>query len=484
MLFNSYIFIFCFLPITFIGYFLLNHLRKYKTAQLFLLLMSLYFYAYFNIEYLLIITTSIIINYLLYLMLNNIKSKKTRKMLLIIGLIINIGSLIYFKYMDFFISNINIIFNKNFTLLHILLPLGISFFTFQQISFIIDSYKNEVPKYSLMYYASFVTFFPQLIAGPIVTYDELVPQFMDSKKKAINFDNLAKGIYIFAIGLTKKIIIADTFGLAVNWGFDNIGLLDSTNAIIVMLSYTFQIYFDFSGYSDMAIGIGKMFNIDLPENFNSPYKALTIKDFWNRWHMTLTRFFTKYIYIPLGGSRKGTKRTYINILIVFLVSGFWHGANWTFIVWGLLHGLFSIITRKFKYFFDKLHPVLNYIITFTFINFTWIIFRASSIKDALEIMHRITKFNFSSIDSNIAQAFKLPEFDLIAESLGIYKYFPFILLTLFFIATLIIILACPNVTEKANKFKPSILNLIITIVLLIWCIISLSGISTFLYFNF
>ena len=198
------------------------------------------------------------------------------------------------------------------------------------------------------YYASFVTFFPQLIAGPIVTHDELIPQFIDEKKKRINWDNIAKGIYIFTIGMFKKVILADTFGNAVNWGFQNIAELDTSNALIVMLAYTMQIYFDFSGYCDMALGIGKMLNIELPLNFNSPYKALRITEFWDRWHITLTRFLTKYVYIPLGGNRRGRLRTYFNILIVFLISGIWHGANWTFILWGGVHGVFVILTRHFK----------------------------------------------------------------------------------------------------------------------------------------
>ena len=234
----------------------------------------------------------------------------------------------------------------------------------------------------------------------------------------------------------------------------------------------------------MAIGIGKMFNIDLPFNFNSPYKAFNIKDFWDRWHMTLTSFFTKYIYIPLGGSRRGNTRTYINVMIIFIVSGFWHGANWTFIIWGLLHGIFSVITRKFKNTFDKLHPVLNYIITFAFINFTWIIFRADTIKDALRIIYRILLFDFDAINTNISQAFNLPGLELLVNMLKINQYFPNILLVSFFIVTFIIVLACSNIIEKEKRFKPTFSNLIITVFLLVWSIISLSGISTFLYFNF
>ncbi len=484
MLFNSYIFIFIFLPMCFIGYFTLNYFKRYTLAQFFLLAMSLWFYAYFNINYLGIILVSIIFNYIIYLMFEKIQAKWARKTLLITGGIANIGILIYFKYMDFFISNVNSIFNTNYAFLNIVLPLGISFFTFQQLSFVIDAYNREVPKYNIIHYASFVTFFPQLIAGPIVTHDELVPQFLDKRKKNINWDNLAKGIYIFVLGLAKKVLIADTFGNVANFGFSNVEALNTTSAIIIVLSYTIQIYFDFSGYSDMAIGIGKMFNIDLPLNFNSPYKALTINDFWDRWHMTLTRFFTRYIYIPLGGSRKGKYRTYLNVLIVFLVSGFWHGANWTFVLWGIMHGIFSIITRHFKKFFEKLHPALNWIITFGFINITWVLFRANSIGQALKILNRIAIFDFQPISQDILNCFRLTEFSWLVEKLNIESYFPYFILQMFVITAIILILGSKNAYEKMKEFKPSLKNAIFTVCLLIWCIFSFSGVSTFLYFNF
>ena len=242
MLFNSYIFILLFLPVTLIGYYIFNKFKKYKLAKTFLLVMSIWFYAYFNITYLPIIITSIIFNFMIYKGMQ--KDKLNKKILLIIGIIFNIGMLIYFKYFDFFIENINVLFKTDFALKHILLPLGISFFTFQQVSFVIDSYKQEVPSYKILDYALFVTFFPQLIAGPIVSHDEIVPQFEDLQNKKLNFDNFAKGIYAFTLGLAKKVLIADMFGKIVNYGFINAGGLNTTNAILVMLAYTFQIYFD------------------------------------------------------------------------------------------------------------------------------------------------------------------------------------------------------------------------------------------------
>lgn len=484
MLFNSYIFILFFLPVCIIGYFSLNHFKQKMLAQIFLLCMSLWFYAYFDLNYLFIILISIIGNYGFYLTLNRARYGSRRKILYVIALSFNLGILFYFKYYNFFLENINIIFKQDFNLKTIVLPLGISFFTFQQISFVIDTYKGEIPRYGFINYASFVTFFPQLIAGPIVTHDELIPQLMDESKKRFSWDNFARGIYIFSLGLSKKVLIADTFGSAANWGFANIARLDTTNALLTMLSYTIQIYFDFSGYCDMAIGIGRMMNIELPLNFNSPYKAYTITEFWSRWHITLTRFFTKYIYIPLGGNRGGTARTYSNVIIVFVLSGLWHGANWTFILWGIFHGIFSVITRRYKTQFEKLHLALNWIITFTFLNVTWVIFRADTIPDAIRLINRIFLFHFGEISNEIVTSFHLPELLFLNKKISILTFYPKFFLVSFLGVAFLLMLGSENAFEKMKKFKPTILNLIVTIILLVWCIFSFSGVSTFLYFNF
>ena len=336
MLFNSYIFVFLFLPIALAGYYAFNYLKLYKTANIFLIGMSLWFYGYFNKSYLLIICTSIVINFFISNGIEKTREKQSLcRFLFVLGICIDISVIFYFKYYDFFLKNVNDIFNKSFELKNIALPLGISFFTFQQISYLVDSYKGEIRgEDSFDEYALFVSFFPQLIAGPIVLHSEMISQFKDKKKRHIIPENLAKGMYIFSLGLFKKVIIADTFGNAVLYGFESVAELSSMEALLVSMSYTFQIFFDFSGYCDMALGIGNMFNIELPQNFNSPYKATSITEFWNRWHMSLTRFLKTYIYIPLGGNRKGKLRTYINIMIVYFISGIWHGANWTFILWG------------------------------------------------------------------------------------------------------------------------------------------------------
>ena len=491
MLFNSYIFVLLFLPVCLTGYYILNCIEKHRLAQFYLLTMSLWFYGYFNVKYLSIILISIAVNYLIYRLLERDFRNKFRKIILFLATVFNIGILFYFKYYDFFIENINRVFHVSFNLKALLLPLGISFFTFQQLSFIIDVYHRQAKGYGLLEYMLFVTFFPQLIAGPIVTHDELIPQFQDKSRWKIDWKNFSCGFYIFALGMGKKVLLADTFGNAANWGFGNIGSLDSINAFLVMLSYTFQIYFDFSGYCDMAVGIGKMMNIDLPVNFNSPYKALTIMEFWNRWHITLTRFFTKYVYIPLGGNRKGKYRTYLNVMIVFLLSGIWHGANWTFILWGGIHGLFSVITRHFENFFQKLHPALNWLITFGFISVSWLFFRANTLLDALRIGKRIVQMNFSGINSDLVNCFDLTELRFFTkavaglwEGIDLLAVYPYLFLLGFFVVAFIAVLGMNNSYEMMQKFVPSIRESLLIVFLMIWCICSFSGISTFLYFNF
>ncbi len=343
MLFNSFEFIFAFLPIVFIIYFALRKTNQTSLAKVWLIVSSLFFYSWWNISYLPLIIVSLLANYTIGQLLNRQRTK--RKHILKIGIIFNIGLLGYFKYSDFFIENINNVFQSNVTLLQLALPLAISFFTFQQIAYIIDAYKNETKEYNFINYALFVTFFPQLIAGPIVHHKEMMPQFEKMSHAFIQAKNIALGLFIFSIGLFKKVAIADTFAVWATNGFDHSATLTFAEGWITSLSYTFQLYFDFSGYTDMAIGAALLFNIRLPNNFNSPYKALSIQDFWQRWHITLTRFLTRYIYIPLGGNRKGKYRTYINIMLVFLISGLWHGAGWTFVFWGFLHGLATVINR-------------------------------------------------------------------------------------------------------------------------------------------
>lgn len=460
--------------------------------MLFLLGMSLWFYGYFDYYYLLIMISSIVFNYLFYQAMKRCQTQcrsglLIKKSIFWIAIAFNIGLLFYFKYFDFAIENINAIARTDFALRHIVLPLGISFFTFQQLSFVIDSYKGEIPDYNFIDYACFVTYFPQLVAGPIVTHDELIPQFMDQSKKKFDWDNFSKGIYIFALGMAKKVLLADVLGEAVNWGWSNLAEIDSLSAMVVVLSYTLQIYFDFSGYSDMAIGMAKMMNIDLPLNFNSPYKALTINEFWDRWHMTLTRFFTRYVYIPLGGNRKGKARTYINIMIVYLVSGIWHGANWTFVFWGVCHGAFCVLTRAGKKYVDKLHPALNWMITFAFVNVMWVFFRADSMADAFTMLSCIASQTYSGISPELAQCFVTAEWRMLFQNIlkvDFLTVFPNAIMTGYLLISVITLLGMDNAYERMLRLKPSLRAAVMVAVLLVLCIFSFAGVSTFLYFNF
>lgn len=487
MLFNSYIFVLLFLPLCLVGYFGLNHRKHYKTAQCFLLIMSLWFYAYFNTSYLLIILSSIVCNYLFTAVMSHTASPALRKAEVVAAILLNLGILFYFKYFDFFLMNLNRFAHTDFHLHNILLPLGISFFTFQQLSYVIDAYRGEVQHYSFLQYASFVAYFPQLIAGPIVTHDELIPQFMDEEKKRFNWDNFAKGMYMFSMGMAKKVLIADLFGGAANWGFANVQILDTTNAVLASLAYTIQIYFDFSGYCDMAIGIGQMMNLELPINFDSPYKSLTIDEFWRRWHKTLTRFFTRYLYIPLGGNRKGTLRTYLNILIVYSVSGLWHGANYTFIAWGILQGILCVLNRHWAKKINNLHPALLWLGTFALINLSWTFFRADSIGDALIFLKRFLWLDIGPVHEGLASAFLIPEIQFVLRnvpSLEYLLYEPEPLLPLFYIGAFVLFLGTNNAHEHMDAFKPTPGRLLFTVILLVLSILTFGSVSTFLYFNF
>lgn len=489
MLFNSYIFILFFLPVTLLLYYTLNKFQKYTAAKLTLIGMSLWFYAYFEITYLWIIVASIVFNYLVSKHLQPGKhNSKFSKCVLFGGILANVGLIFYFKYFNFFLDNVNHLFGTSLPLFSILMPLGISFFTFQQISYLVDSYRGETVGYSFTDYALFVTFFPQLVAGPIVLHNEMIPQFNDKNKKVLNPDMLSKGIYLFAIGLFKKVLLADTFGIAVNWGFRSLDMLSGFDALLVSLMYTLQIYFDFSGYCDMAIGIAGMFGFELPLNFNSPYKSASIIEFWQRWHMSLTRFLRKYIYFPLGGSKKGSSRTMLNILIVFLVSGIWHGANWTFILWGLLHGVANVLNRLLKKPWEYIPKFIRIALTFFFVNLAWILFRSDSLNDCIKMFKHLL-FDWESgfsISSGLLECFNVIELTYIEEHVGFLTALTtkipsfnmwFILLT-----SLILVFFTKNCHEK--EYKPKLTNAIFCIILLVWSVVSLSGLSTFLYFNF
>lgn len=498
MLFNSYLFIFIFLPLTLAGWYYLNSKKAYRAAKYFLAGMSLWFYGYFNIRYLAVILVSISINYLLSYLLKFSKTRLSSRIGLAAGLLFNLGFLFYFKYYDFFFENINAVFHTDFTLRHILLPLGISFFTFQQISFIVDRCLGKAEHYSFVNYITFVTFFPQLVAGPIVLYREMMPQFEDVANRRYNPDNFAKGIALFTIGLAKKVLLADVLALPVNFGFDHAAFLDTPSTLLVILAYTFEIYFDFSGYSDMAVGLGKMFNIELPVNFNSPYKACSVKELWQRWHITLSRFFIQYVYIPLGGSRKGKARTLLNIFVVFFLSGLWHGANWTYVAWGTMQGLLVVwdnlgivgvrgsndnIPARFT-----IPRWLGWILTFGFFNLSLFFFRSDSMADAFQMFRNIFAMKQTGYLYKLAATLDIPEFYLVRQAVNMVN--PSLLnmayLVLFFLllAVSAFVVSRKNALQIVNGHPLNFRFCCAVVVLFVWCVISFSQVSTFIYFNF
>jgi alginate O-acetyltransferase complex protein AlgI len=350
MIFNSYEFILLFLPLVLAGFFVLGHQGQHRAAVVWLVASSFFYYGWWNPSYLVLLALLILFNYAtgMYLVGTN---RPTRRAVLIAGIVVNLATLAYYKYVIFFLQSFHALSGETVTLSPIVLPLAISFFTFQKVAYLVDAYRGEAPAYRFADFCLFVMFFPQLIAGPIVHHKEILPQFADKRVFRFDATNLSVGITIFVIGLCKKVLLADSLAEIGNPVFAaaNDGLFPTfAESWIGALAYTLQLYFDFSGYSDMAIGIARMFGILLPLNFNSPYKADNIIDFWRRWHITLSRFLRDYLYIPLGGGRRGSVRRHANLLITMLLGGLWHGANWTFVFWGGLHGLYLVINHAWQ----------------------------------------------------------------------------------------------------------------------------------------
>jgi alginate O-acetyltransferase complex protein AlgI len=399
MLFNTFGFIFVFLPTTLVGFFFLSRGGEVFGAA-WLVLASLAFYAAWNPRYLPLLLGSIAFNFLIGRGLTPnvwVSRLAARKTLLACGVIVNLVLLGYYKYANFFIDNINDLTGSTLSLGTIILPLGISFFTFTQIAYLVDAYRLKAKEPRLLHYMLFVTYFPHLVAGPILHHAEMMPQF--TRRDVYRFDpaRFTVGLVYFSIGLVKKVVLADGIAAFVGPVFDAAEraghpmLLDAWSGA---LSYTFQLYFDFSGYSDMAIGLSWMIGIALPLNFNSPYKATSIIDFWRRWHMTLSRFLRDYLYIPLGGNRHGDSRRYINLMLTMTIGGLWHGAGWTFVIWGALHGAYLIVNHAWSALRrkipvprkDRVEDCIGWILTFGAVVVGWVFFRAHTLAGALQIL--------------------------------------------------------------------------------------------------
>ncbi len=511
MLFNSYIFLFLFLPLALAGWYGLNYIKRYNLALVFLCGMSFWFYAYFNPRYLLLLAASIAMNYGISFAIRCAEcraaserteisaesassravktgaaassvpdpgqvplSRGVRRFFLILGVSANLCVFFYFKYYDFFITNVNAVFGTDYALRHIVLPLGISFFTFQQLSFIIDRATGRAPHYPLLNYVTFVTFFPQLIAGPIVLYDEMMPQFTDLSKRRPDKERFRQGIYIFVLGLAKKCLLADSLSGIVAFGFEKVYYLEFWTAAFVMLSYTFQLYFDFSGYCDMAVGLGKMFGIDLPVNFDSPYKSCNFREIWRRWHITLGRFFTRYVYIPLGGNRRGTARTILNVLIVFALSGLWHGER---------HYLL-----KGAPFLTLPRPVMC-ALTFILWTLSLIFFRSDSMAAAAQMFRNLRHFWWPGYVLITAEQFAPTELYPVRKALeltapGLVRPYSLVLWLTVLAVDFYIVFFRKNSMQMMKESSYSRRTAVLLAVLFVWSVTSLSGVSEFLYFNF
>lgn len=395
MLFNSFIFIFLFLPVVLL---LFYSLAKYshQLALGMLLLASVIFYGWWDYRYIFPLLFSITVNFFIAYQIQNSKTLALRQYRLWLGIIFNLSLLAYYKYTDFFIQNFNDIFHAHLPILHITLPLGISFFTFTQIAFLVDNYRGLVQKCRPLNFALFVTYFPHLIAGPIIHHKEVMPQFEKNRTFTFNYRNMTIGLSIFAIGLFKKTVMADYLGTLVGPIFDvNLPVISMIDAWISALAYTFEIYFDFSGYSDMAIGLSLLIGIKLPINFYSPYQATNIIEFWRRWNITLSRFLRDYLYIPLGGNRSGRLRRYLNLMVTMLLGGLWHGASWTFVIWGLLHGTYLCLNHAWISLKNAVGlpadsgyivKIISTAFTFLMVVIAWIFFRAPDFATAHKIL--------------------------------------------------------------------------------------------------
>ena len=506
MLFNSYPFLFVFLPVTCAVFFAIGRWSR-PAAAAWLAAASLAFYAWWDIRFVPVLVVSVLWNFAAGLVILNLRRRGLDRMstaALAVAVATDLGVLGYFKYVNFFIDTANGAFGMNWPALGVILPLGISFFTFTQIAFLVDTARGEVKEVNFIHYALFVTYFPHLIAGPILHHKEMMPQFADWRAYVPSFDNFAVGIAYFAIGLAKKCLIADGFAPDATAVFNAaaqghaLGALEAWKGAI---AYTLQLYFDFSGYVDMAIGLSAMFGIRLPLNFNSPYKSANIIEFWRRWHMTLSRFLRDYLYISLGGNRRGPVRRYLNLMATMLLGGLWHGAAWTFIVWGGLHGLYLVINHAWA----AIKPVgtLSHVptavrqtcavaVTFLAVMLAWVFFRAANIPTALAMLSSMTGMNglgwpspspITDIDVLLLAA-HVPAFAMAWKPLLTY------------LIALLIVFALPNSQQLAEPslfgrgsgagfvWTPGLASATAMALVVSLCVLLFASASEFLYFQF
>jgi len=470
MLFNSYEYLLYFLPITAIGYFAFG--RRAQWAVGWLVVTSLVFYGWWNPRYLPLIIASIGFNFgVAHLMM---KRAVDARRWLIVGVTGNLALLGVFKYSDFFLRMLGEAGVMPLWQSHLALPLGISFFTFTQIAFLVDVSRRKATEPSPANYSLFVTFFPHLLSGPIIHHSEMMPQFASSSNKQLVWENVGRGMFLLVIGLSKKIFLADPLAPLVADGFDHAAGVGGFQAWLSAFSYTLQIYFDFSGYTDMALGAALIFNIRLPINFNSPYRSSNLRDFWYRWHITLSRFLREYLYIPLGGNRVPEARVFANLLVTFLLGGLWHGAGWTFVCWGALHGLGLCCLRLWNRTGLRLPPVVAWMITFLFVVVTWVFFRANSVADALDFLRAM-----AGLSAPVGTSGTVDIRDTVATLAGSQAS---ALLSL--IAGTAIVFQRKNSNTYVQELSPSWVFAAGTAAALVAAVLQLSDVAPFLYFNF
>jgi len=471
VLFNSYIFIFGFLPVVLVIFFVLGS-RSHRWASAWLAAASVFFYGWWNPAYVGLLLGSILFNYSVGYSLAHAGGKPVqpgRKLVLAFGVAGNLALLGYFKYANFFVSNVNLLYGADYVLAQIILPLGISFFTFTQIAFLVDAHQGKAREYNFIHYCLFVTYFPHLIAGPVLHHKEMMPQFAHAETYRLRGENISVGLTIFFIGLFKKVVLADGVAPYAAPAFDAAAAGDALQFFQAWggaLAYTMQLYFDFSGYSDMAIGLSRLFGIVLPLNFHSPYKSVNIIEFWRRWHMTLSRFLRDYLYIPLGGNRKGGVRRYINLGLTMLLGGLWHGAAWTFALWGALHGSYLVINHAWRALRTRLGQDLTQstwmgrfagtALTFGAVVVAWVFFRASSIDAAIRMLGAMIGMNGVSLPAAFAPAFGSLQGPL--EALGVAFTLggggQFLSTYGWIIALSLVVFVAPNTQEIMRCWRP------------------------------
>ena len=481
MSFNSLYFIIFFLPLTLAAYYLAGR-RSAALADWILVGASVIFYGIANVWYPVMLGALAAANWGITAA---IRKGVHARAWMITGVVLNVGVLGVFKYTDFFIENLNALFQRDWPAANLILPLGISFIIFSQISWIADVYRGGAADVCFREYAVYTGFFPKLSQGPITLMRDFLPQLRRRDRCRFDCGRMMIGIQMFVCGLAKKVLIADVLGTAVDCYMDMLKLTTNVDSLVIMLAYTFQIYFDFSGYSDMALGVSQMLGFALPANFNSPYKACTVTDFWRRWHISLTTFLREYIYFPLGGSRRGTAKTYRNIMIVYLISGFWHGANWGYVLWGVFHGLAQCLERLAGRFYQKVWKPVRWFVTFGIVNVLWMLFRCGDWATFQRYWWHLTADRTGTLTAAIAGCFRIPGLRTVLSLAGLSTGDVFVnTLSMILVLALcfVICLCLPNNQER--RYRSSVLSLLITAGLLALCLVSLNGTSSFVYNDF